>query len=422
MGRVLYEQGEVLVRTPLSANHFAGFNDICPWDGDDKSIVLLRYPKGLLRVPDGKDVAEVCVWDVEGGRVLPVGTTTAWNYQQGARCRWLDTGRILYNDLLNGDPCARVVSRSGALLQTLTHGVYALSADGTTAVSPSFGRLGRYYPGYGYPSAGAPSIDSAHPNDDGIWLIDIRSNSTRLLFSLEQLSNLTQFPRQAKQFVSHMLFNPSGTHFLFGHSFITSDGAKFSRLLVASATDGDLQCVGSEITSHPCWCDDETIVMWARYSSALSSLRRRNALRHPALQFLIKLARRWQGKSRNFVLREGLYVVNTAPAVARKRIGHATITENGHFSCHPKATIILGDTYADKHNLLHLYLYDIEHDVKVELRAFDHGVATRDGAQRCDLHPRWNRQGSNVAVDACEAGTRYVAIVDARQGLTLLRQ
>ncbi|NER08170.1 MAG: hypothetical protein F6K17_39325, partial [Okeania sp. SIO3C4] len=79
-----------VARTPDDAMHFFGFHDLCPWDPQDKNLLVLRVAdKEMLRMPTAQDEAQVCVWDPATGSVIPVGATTAWNWQQGARQQWL---------------------------------------------------------------------------------------------------------------------------------------------------------------------------------------------------------------------------------------------------------------------------------------------------------------------------------------------
>jgi hypothetical protein len=131
----------------------------------------------------------------------------------------------------------------------------------------------------------------------------------------------------------------------------------------------------------------------------------------------IKFFRRWQGPIRNSLLNEGVYLLNIEKISHKKRIARGAISQNGHFSMHPRLNLILGDTYPDSQNILHLYLYDLDRDQRIDVASFDHGVRTQDDNLRCDLHPRWNRSGDHVAVDVCEHGIRQLNIVDVSHAI-----
>src|SRR5687767_11064047 len=84
--------------TPVTEANFFGFYDICPFSPDDTELVHLSCPRDFLGMPAG-EAAQVRVWNPEQRQFRDVGSTTAWNWQHGARQRWLDDGSILFNDL-----------------------------------------------------------------------------------------------------------------------------------------------------------------------------------------------------------------------------------------------------------------------------------------------------------------------------------
>ena len=98
--------------------------------------------------------------------------------------------------------------------------IYDLSSDGLKGISLNFSRLGRLRPGYGYDLIKDVTNRLIIPKNDGIFLIDIIKNKSKLVVSFEQLNNL--FPVDSKfddceQYFNHLSFNPSGNKFLFYH-------------------------------------------------------------------------------------------------------------------------------------------------------------------------------------------------------------
>ena len=95
----------VVAETPQGYQHYFGFHDVSPWSPDDQTMVLLRVPKELRATPRSTDIAEVCLWSPGESDPQPIGTTHAFNWQQGARAQWVAgaTGpRVMVNDLANG--------------------------------------------------------------------------------------------------------------------------------------------------------------------------------------------------------------------------------------------------------------------------------------------------------------------------------
>ena len=69
--------------------------------------------------------------------------------------------------------------------------IYCLTNDRKYAISVNFARLGRERPGYGYDGLEDPTIDYAHPDNDGIFIVDIEKNTAELVISLDQLRSST---------------------------------------------------------------------------------------------------------------------------------------------------------------------------------------------------------------------------------------
>jgi hypothetical protein len=106
--------------------------------------------------------------------------------------------------------------------------------------------------------------------------------------------------------------------------------------------------------------------------------------------------------------------------VKKERVAADAILVDGHLCIHPGGLMFVGDTYPGADNLLQLFLYSFETRRRVNICRFTHGARYKDGGLRCDLHPRWNRVGTKIAADICEAGVRRLAIVDATKAMEAL--
>ena len=73
---------------------------------------------------------------------------------------------------------------------------------------------------------------------------------------------------------------------------------------------------------------------------------------------------------------------------------------------------IVTDFYPDKANELPVVLYHSERAERKDVHVFKHRPRSADSDVKCDLHPRWNRDERQIAVDTCEAGLRQVRILD----------
>ena len=76
--------------------------------------------------------------------------------------------------------------------------------------------------------------------------------------------------------------------------------------------------------------------------------------------------------------------------------------------------IFITDTYPDKRGDQHLCLVDLKNSKTYELVALYSPLRYR-GQVRCDLHPRWNRDGQFVCVDSTTNGKREMLIIDLKK-------
>ena len=95
-------------------------------------------------------------------------------------------------------------------------------------------------------------------------------------------------------------------------------------------------------------------------------------------------------------------------------------TEDGHPSFSPSKRFILTDTYPDKNHRRTLILYDTKLKQKHILGKFyslPNKKYSKDpnwdsSGMRCDLHPRWNRDGTKVCIDSVHEGYRGMYIIE----------
>lgn len=87
---------------------------------------------------------------------------------------------------------------------------------------------------------------------------------------------------------------------------------------------------------------------------------------------------------------------------------HKTTYWVSHIEVNPSSTRVL---------FLHrwveriLFLYDMQTGVRHDLGSF-HADPALSKENRCDLHPRWSRDGSQVCIDSVQGEGRQMYIVD----------
>ncbi|MFJ1251178.1 hypothetical protein [Cupriavidus sp. CuC1] len=399
-------------------HHFFGYYNKSTWDRSQRYVLAQRVPMADAElVPDL--VAEIGFFDLQDGdRFHRVGQTTAWNWQMGAQLQWLDgaPGRqLIYNR--RTDDASAFFPHLGATVHNVDTGedrplpmpVYVVAPNSEYGLCVNYRRLYITHQTIGYSNATPqPALPNA-PADDGIHYMDLRTGQTRLVLSYQDLRNFHPKASMDKaiHWVSHIEINPRSSRVLllhrwtervkdetcFLHRLITAnpDGSDL-RLLECSdhplpqlAADFDPGAVGtfdyekSEYQiSHPLWQDDEHIIVWGPHAGSIHY-----HLYHDSEDGEVQV------------------------------IGDGVLTENGHMTFSPVArNWLLSDTYPDAAtNERILFLYDTASGLRHDLGSFytDPGLKKEN---RCDLHPRWSRDGRHACIDSIHDGERQMYVMD----------
>ena len=250
-------------------HHFFGYYDKSPWNAS-QSLLLAHAADFNDRPPTAADRVQVGVVHLADGRFEPLGESSAWNWQQGCMLAWhpADPERLfVHNDRRQGQFVGIVRNTSGTEVRAYERPIYALSPDGKSAWSLYFARLATHRPGYGYEGVADSWATVAHPADDGVWLMDLQSGSSRLIVTLDQLATRKPLPSMAGQFhwINHIQPSPGGSRIAFFHLWRVGQKDWAVRLYVCSGDGGDLSCaLDTGRISHYDWLDEDHVLVWAR--------------------------------------------------------------------------------------------------------------------------------------------------------------
>lgn len=357
--------------------HWFGYYDKLQFDPTGRFLLGQRV-NFEHRSPRAEDEIVIGVIDTrEANQWRTIGSTRAWNWQQGAMLQWLpgSATRILWNDRHGNQFVCRIFDLATGKTETIPAPVYTLSPDGRSAIAPDFRRLNDCRPGYGY--AGIPDPNASHPAPDsaGIWRIDLRSGKQRLLIPFSEAVAIA--PREpysagAKHWFNHLLYSPDGSRFIFLHRWRgQKEGAGFStRMFTAGANGKDLFILDPHgRTSHFIWRDPRHVLAWAGHPM------------RPTDRFYLHQDRTNQVEI----------------------VGENIMTVNGHCSYLPGNRWILNDTYPDRNRLQHLYLFEVATSRRVPLASL---LSPKEytGEWRTDLHPRFSPDGRKVCIDSTHEG------------------
>ncbi len=371
---------------PVDGIYFFGYYDLQPFSGN---LHLTHKVSFGDRVQVRGDVAEIGLLDINTEKYEKLDTTGAWCFQQGAMLQWnplAPKDEIIYNSLGDGEFNTTIMNIHTGKKRFLDRPVANVSPKGDYALSINMSRLYDFRPGYGYAEYSDPFYHQNHSADDGIFLTDMKTGISRMIISMEQIWELSKGffgGKDQKLLVNHITFNTDGSRFLFIVRNFPESGKRHDNLAVTANIDGSDRFVLSDwgVQSHYYWIDREHII-WYADGKELPCARGRLG------QYIVK-DRTYEGEF----------------------VGGGHFNRDNHMSFSPDRKLLLADTYPDLKRMQPLKLISLEKDLCVELGHF-YAKPTQLEALDCDLHPRWNENGTMVSFDSTHEGDRAVYVVD----------
>lgn len=370
-------------------HHFFGYYDKCPWDVSGRHVLAMAVDF-MDRPPTALDVARLGLVDLQAGDAFrPVAQTTAWCWQQGTMLQWLPpepadgAARIAFNERRSDGYGSVVLDVDSGERRELPRSIYAVSRDGRCAVSINHARLAVTRPGYGYVGHPDPYQAELRPAQDGVWWMDLATGRTRLVCSLDQVVSVRHRDEMdgARHWLNHLQFNTDDTRFLFLHRYVAPGGTRRTRLFTSDPEGADLRLVNDDdMTSHFDWRDAGHICAWARQ----------------------------RGRGDAYYLFDD---VDVAAGASPPIVGALVLTQDGHCSFAHGGRWMLTDTYPDGDGYRTLLLWDMDEGRRVDLGRF-YAIPEITGQIRCDLHPRWSRDGGQVCFDSVHEGSRQMYVLD----------
>lgn len=367
--------------------HWFGYYDKLQFDPSGR-FVLSNEVDFESRSPRASDSIRIGMIDTaDNDRWTELGTSSAWNWQQGSMLQWVPGSKtdVIWNDRVDGEFVSHLLNVKTGKKRTIPSPIYTLSPDGKWGLACDFRRLNDTRPGYGYAGVPDPNADKTIPEDSGIWKVDLATGKRTLLLPVSRAAAVPYpggFSKGAKHWFNHLLISPDSKRFIFLHRWRgEKEGKGFAtRLFTASTTDGnDLYPTDPYgKTSHFVWRDPKHILAWAW---------------HPSL-------------GDKFYLYEDK-TTNVQP------VGPDLMTVNGHctYLNRENNRWILNDTYPDKQRNQNVYLYDTQTGKRRELGSF-HSPEQYTGEWRCDTHPRSSADGRKVVIDSAHNGGRQMYLLE----------
>lgn len=369
--------------------YFFGYYDKSPWDASGKYMLCMKA-KDTWTEPDSQSEAEILLFnlnlDVNDDNYCRVlAKTNTWNVQQGCMAQWLGpdySSRIIFNDLREGNYCSVVLDVTTGKERVLPVPVYTVSADGRKALSLDFSRLHSLRLGYGYAALPEKTKGIALPEETCIWKMDIETGEVTELL---KYTDFAKFQPRTEMMVegsvhkvNHIMLSPNGKRFMVLYRWFVGS-RKYTRLITCNVDGTDMYVLNDDdMTSHCFWKDDEHIIAFE------------NKHNGGAGYYLMK------DKSQEYYHLWPQY------------------SNDGHPSyCPTDNHLVVTDSYPNRTRVADIKLLcddDPEgRNARVIARVF--APFKYDNDTRCDLHPRWKRDGSAVCFDSVFEGHRGLYVV-----------
>jgi hypothetical protein len=356
--------------------HLFGYYDKSPWDASGTRMIYLRVNEAN-KFTASDNYADIILKNLITKKEEVIAQTHSWNVQQGCMLQWIGPkylDDIIYNDFRDGQYCSVILNISSGNEKILPMPVYSVSNDGTIALTLDFSRLNSFRPGYGYINLKDETINDKYPDSPCIWRMNLNDGDIKPLFTYKSLFNIKPQEGMSDAFhkVNHIMINPSGNRFMFLHRWILN-GVKYDRLITSNIEGEDLFILlDDDMVSHCNWKGDKTIIAWA------------NTHEYGNHYYELK------DKTKNlFILAKDELKVD----------GHPSYSPNGRY--------IITDTYPDFKKKQSLILYDIETQKIMKVAEVYSNIKYKNDT-RCDLHPRWKRDSSEICFDGAQGEHRQV--------------
>lgn len=376
-------EGNIVKVSPNDDNeYFFGYYDKSPWDATGRYIICMRA-KDTWSEPDPLDSADILLIDTaDNNSIRKLATTHTWNVQQGCMAQWLGPdfkSNILYNDMRDGNYCSVILNVENGREKVLPMPVYTVSTDGKTALSLDFSRLHSLRLGYGYAALPESTKGVALPDTTAVWKMDIETGEITELLKYTDFANLQPRPEMQEEGsvhkVNHLMISPKGKRFMVLYRWFCGS-RKYTRLITCNIDGTDMYVLSDDdMVSHCYWKNNEEIIAFENKHDG-----------GPGYYLMKDKTKKW---------------THLWPQ----------LSNDGHPSyCPTDADLVVFDTYPNRARVQEVKVAkDTDSVPKTVAKVF--APFRYDNDTRCDLHPRWSRDGKKICFDSTFDGRKGLYVI-----------
>lgn len=371
--------------------YFYGYYDNLAFH-PEKPLHLCHRVPFMDRLPRKEDVCQLGVLDMNTREFTKLAETNAWNFQQGAMLMWnpANYDEIIYNVFESGKYQAAIKNIKTGEIRFTDRPVANVSSDGKWGLSLNMNRIYDFRPGYGYCNIEDPWKNVNAPEEDGVFLINMETGKSRQIISYAQLAEIYNYKEGRKKdwkiTINHITFNRESNRFLFLVRYFPEEGKEWKTGLGTSDLQGNIYKLRDyTYASHYYWGEQGTLLIYADCGAG-----------------------------------DGLYELKDETQ-EYEIYDRSMFFEDIHCSYSPDRQWIIGDGYQDENEYRPLYLYNIESGKGMVIGRF-YSPRTDCTDIRCDLHCRWNLDGTGISMDSIHEGRRGVYLADLKKAMNYIKE
>ena len=382
--KIKVEGNVIRVSPDDDKEYFFGYYDRSPWDATGKYILCMQADDTWSDVSP-KSTLNILLLDCEDHyKPRKIAESRSGNVQMGCMAQWLGPTfdkKIIFNDYRNERYCSIILNIFTGEEKIINAPIFSVSNDGKTALTLDYSRLYNLRPGYGYFNMPEITKGIALPDATCIWTIDLSNGNIEPLLNYIDFASFQprkeMMEKEAVHKVNHIMFSPNGKRFMVLYRWFIGE-RKYTRLITCNTNGTDMFVLNdNDMVSHCYWKDDETIIAFENKKEG-----------GPGYYLMKDKTNEWRHLWKKY-------------------------SNDGHPSYSPDRRLVVTDSYPDKKRMQDIkVLKDTEEDGTIVVRVF--APFKYDNETRCDLHPRWSRNGKTICFDACFEGKRGLYTLEVK--------
>lgn len=369
------------VLTLPNSSVFFGYHDKTPFSSDGCKILANIVKESPTKLNSECGNMQLGFFEKKNGSFQSdfnkFAETTTWSWQQGCMLQWNPNHpneQVYFNTVVNNQHGAVLFDiENDKVIREFDLPIYSISPKGDIASSLNFRRIAEFRPGYGYRKYSNHSSFENIPDDDGIFLIDLNTGKSELIINIKELSDFTNY--SAPHYINHVRFSPDGEKILFFHIVEETENQRIISFYLYDISKKKLILLeASSVVSHFCWRNEKEV-----FTSEIG------------------------GNENGYFLYD---LINKS----KKEVTLINIGDlHPMFSPADPYQLII-DTKPDIHRNQHLFTFNMNNNCLQHIGKFQLPKKFK-GPVRCDLHPRWDREGKYVSVDTVHKDLRSMTIL-----------